>query len=72
MPFSSTGLWVPLLQDLISINGYSEETDLKDEDPDKIHMIPKSWLSSITTKSFKMYPLVVICVHCLLLYMQFH
>ena len=59
--FFLTGLWVPLAR--LDIDKWLQRRDrLEDEDPDKIHMIPKSWLSSITTKSFKMYPLVVICV----------
>lgn len=59
--FFLTGLWVPLAR--LDIDKWLQRRDrLEDEDPDKIHMIPKSWLSSITTKSFKMYPLVIICV----------
>ena len=59
--FFLTGLWVPLAR--LDIDQWLQRRDrLEDEDPDKIHMIPKSWLSSITTKSFKMYPLVIICV----------
>ena len=56
--FFLTGLWVPLAR--LDIDKWLQRRDrLEDEDPDKIHMIPKSWLSSITTKSFKMYPLVI-------------
>ena len=59
--FFLTGLWVPLAR--LDIDKWLQRRDrLEDEDPDKIHMIPKSWLSSITTKSFKMYPLVIISV----------
>ncbi len=59
--FFLTGLWVPLAR--LDIDSWLESRGkLLDEDPDKIHMIPKSWLSSITTKSFKMYPLVIIAV----------
>ena len=59
--FFLTGLWVPLAR--LDIDKWLQSRDrLEDEDPDKIHMIPKSWLSSLTTKSFKMYPLVIICV----------
>ena len=59
--FFLTGLWVPLAR--LDIDKWLQRRDrLEDEDPDKIHMIPKTWLSSITTKSFKMYPLVIICV----------
>ena len=59
--FFLTGLWVPLAR--LDIDKWLQRRDrLEDEDPDKIHMIPKSWLSSVTTKSFKLYPLVIICV----------
>ena len=59
--FFLTGLWVPLAR--LDIDKWLQRRDrLEDEDPDKIHMIPKSWLSSITTNSFKMYPLVIISV----------
>ena len=59
--FFLTGLWVPLAR--LDIDSWLESRGkLLDEDPDKIHMIPKSWLSTITTKSFKMYPLVIIAV----------
>lgn len=59
--FFLTGLWVPLAR--LDIDKWLQRRDrLEDEDPDKIHMIPKSWLSSITTKSFKMYPLVIVSV----------
>ena len=68
--FFLTGLWVPLAR--LDIDKWLQLRDrLEDEDPDKIHMIPKSWLSSITTKSFKMHPLVIICVR-LLLHMPSH
>ena len=59
--FFLTGLWVPLAR--LDIDQWLETRGkLEDEDPDKIHMIPKSWLSSVTTNSFKMYPLVIVCV----------
>ena len=59
--FFLTGLWVPLAR--LDIDQWLETRGkLEDEDPDKIHMIPKSWLSSVTTNSFKIYPLVIVCV----------
>ena len=65
--FFLTGLWVPLAR--LDIDKWLQRRDrLEDEDPDKIHMIPKSWLSSITTKSFKMYPLVIISVLLVTIY----
>ncbi len=59
--FFLTGLWVPLTR--MDIDEWLDSKGrLIEEDPDKIHMVPKAWLSSITTKSFKAYPLVIITV----------
>ena len=59
--FFLTGLWVPLTR--MDIDEWLDSKGrLIEEDPDKIHMVPKAWLSSITTKSFKSFPLVIITV----------
>ena len=59
--FFLTGLWVPLSR--MDIDEWLDSKGrLIEEDPDKIHMVPKAWLSSITTKSFKSFPLVIITV----------
>jgi predicted RND superfamily exporter protein len=59
--FFLTGLWVPLAR--LDIDRWLElRGRLEEEDPDKIHMIPKSWLSSVTTRSFRFYPLVIVCI----------
>lgn len=59
--FFLTGLWVPLTR--MDVDEWLDSKGrLIEEDPDKIHMVPKAWLSSITTKSFKAFPLVIITV----------
>ena len=59
--FFLTGLWVPPTR--MDIDEWLDSKGrLIEEDPDKIHMVPKAWLSSITTKSFKSFPLVIITV----------
>ena len=65
--FFLTGLWVPLTR--MDIDEWLDSKGkLLDEDPDKIHMIPKAWLSSITTKSFSAYPLIIISVLLITMY----
>tara|TARA_B100000900_G_scaffold129622_1_gene109627 strand:+ start:15481 stop:18759 length:3279 start_codon:yes stop_codon:yes gene_type:complete len=65
--FFLTGLWVPLTR--MDIDEWLDSKGkLLDEDPDKIHMIPKAWLSSITMKSFSAYPLIIISVLLVTMY----
>lgn len=65
--FFLTGLWVPLTR--MDIDEWLDSRGkLLDEDPDKIHMIPKAWLSSITMKSFSAYPLIIISVLLVTMY----
>ena len=65
--FFLTGLWVPLTR--MDIDEWLDSKGkLLDEDPDKIHMRPKAWLSSITMKSFSAYPLIIISVLLVTMY----
>jgi hypothetical protein len=56
--FFLTGLWVPLTR--LDVDVWLDSRGrLQDEPSDTLHMVPKSWLSSLATKSAKLSPLVI-------------
>ena len=56
--FFLTGLWVPLAR-LDADIWLDSRGMLREEPADTLHMVPKSWLSTITTKSAQYSPLVI-------------
>ena len=57
--FFLTGLWVPLTR--LDIDLWLESKEMLEEEPkDIVHLIPKSWLTKLTTSSAKFSPIVIV------------
>ncbi|MDC0212968.1 MMPL family transporter [Euryarchaeota archaeon] len=56
--FFLTGLWVPLTRMDVDM-WLDSKNRLREEPPDTLHMVPKSWLSAVATNSAKFSPLVI-------------
>ena len=57
--FFLTGLWVPLSR--LDIDLWLESKEILQEEPqDIVHLIPKSWLTKLTTSSAKYSPIVIV------------